>query len=119
MEKTIVKCKYCKKKMKIRYKLNQYKCPNCSEIYKLTRIKFVLLKLKGIFIGIKETSIDIKKMIVYKVKSVKSTYQYVSSMKKNMKNNPNWSNYYKEKKENDYMKKANQKWTLKNLFKKR
>jgi hypothetical protein len=119
MEKTIIECRGCKKRMKISYKLNKYKCPHCGEVYKLTRIKFILLKLKGVFLGIKETVIDIKNNVVYKVKSIKSTYKYVSSMKKNMKGNPEWSNYYKEKKESDNLKKANRNWKIKDWFKKR
>ena len=40
-------------------------------------------------------------------------------MKKNMKGNPEWSNYYKEKKESDNLKKANRNWKIKDWFKKR
>ena len=116
MEKTIVQCKKCSKKMKIRYELNKYKCPSCGEIYVLTRLKFAKLKLKGIFVGIKETAMDVKNNIVYKVKSAKAAHNYTASVKKNMKKDPNWSNYHKEQKEYNDMKKANKKWSLKNVF---
>ncbi|MGL6064495.1 MAG: hypothetical protein ACRC0S_05375 [Fusobacteriaceae bacterium] len=116
MDKTIICCPKCKEKMKIGYKVAKYRCPNCKEIYKLTRLKLILLKIKGVFIGVIETLKDIKKNICYKYTSAKATAKYMSQIKKNMKKDPNWSNYHKEQRE---MKEAKGKKSFKDIFKKK
>ena len=39
MEKIVIICPSCSKKMKITNKVAKYRCPHCSEIYQYTRIK--------------------------------------------------------------------------------
>ncbi|MGL5122620.1 MAG: hypothetical protein ACRC6K_00420 [Fusobacteriaceae bacterium] len=116
MNKTIVRCPKCKEKMKIGYKVAKYRCPTCKEIYKLTRLKLLLLRIKGIFLGIIETTKDIKKNIYYKYKTTKATAKYMAQVKKNMKKDPNWSNFHKEQRE---IKEAKGKRNFKNIFKRK
>ncbi len=114
MNKTIICCPKCKEKMKIGYKVAKYRCPNCKEIYKLTKLKSIGLKIRGIIFGFLETIKDIKNNISYKYKTAMATAKYMSQVKKNMKNDPNWSNYHKEQRE---MKEANGKRSFKDIFK--
>lgn len=39
MEKVIVKCTQCKRKIKIPNKIGKYRCPACKGIYKYTKLK--------------------------------------------------------------------------------
>lgn len=115
MEKIIIKCPKCKKKMRVRNKVAKYKCPNCSHIYKLNRFKLILLNIKGFFVGFVDTVVSIKSSIIYKFKSMISTYKYMSKVRKNMRSNPNWSNYHREQRE---MKNANKR-SFKDIFKRK
>ncbi|MGM0507619.1 MAG: hypothetical protein ACQERZ_00380 [Fusobacteriota bacterium] len=49
MEKIIVNCPSCNKKMKISNKLATYKCPHCNEKYKYTKSRKMIEKTKRIF----------------------------------------------------------------------
>ena len=114
MKKIIVTCPSCKKKMKVLNKAAKYKCPSCGNIYKINSLTLTGLKIKGFFTGIGDTVRDIKNNIKYKINSTRATYNYIKQMKKNMKNNPDWSNYHKEQRE---MKNANKR-SFKDFFKK-
>lgn len=116
MRKRVVVCPKCNKKMKIEDRVAKFRCPNCKEIYNMTFFKLVWIRFIGFFKGIKETLVDIKNSIKYKYSSMKSTYKYMSQMKKNMKKDPNWSNYHKEQKE---MKEAEKPNKFRDFFKKR
>lgn len=107
MKKIIILCPKCKEKMRIMDKVAKYRCPNCKEIYKFSHFKRLIYKISSFFKGIVQTIKDIKFNIVNKYKNTKATYNYMKQMKKNMKNNPNWSNYHKEKAEEKRMKQAN------------
>ena len=115
MKKIIVTCPSCKKKMKVLNKAAKYKCPSCGNIYKINSLTLTGFKIKGFFTGIGDTAIDIKNNIKYKINSTRATYNYIKQMKKNMKNNPDWSNYHKEQRE---MKNANKR-SFKDFFKKK
>lgn len=115
MKKIIVTCPSCHKKMKILNKVAKYKCPHCKTIYKLNFLRLNILRIKGFFGGIASTIIDIKNNVKYKFNSTRATYNYMKQMKKNMRNDPNWSNYHKEQKE---MKNANKR-SFKDFFKKK
>lgn len=106
MKKIIIQCPHCKGKMRINDQVAKYRCPNCKEVYKFTHLRRASYKFFAFFKGIAQTFIDIKNNIAYKYRTAKTTYQYMSQMKKNMKNNPNWSNYYNDLKEEKRMKAA-------------
>jgi len=119
MKKIVLKCPKCRKKMKISDKPAKYRCPHCKEVYKYTRSKQVVGSVIRVFTGVGTTAKDIKNGIVYKYTTAKNTYKYMKSVKKNMKKNPNWSNFHKEQQEMKEMNKANKvKTNFKNLFKK-
>ena len=99
MKKIVLKCPKCRKKMKISDKPAKYRCPNCKEIYNYTKLKQATGKVARVITGIGTTAKDVKNGIVYKYNTAKNTYKYTKSVKKNMKQNPNWSNYHKEQKE--------------------
>lgn len=115
MKKIIVTCPSCHKKMKVLNKSAKYKCPSCGNIYKLNAAKLTVLKIKGFFTGIAETGTDIKNNIKYKITTARATYNYMKQLKKNMKNDPNWSNYHREQRE---MKNANKR-SFKDFFKRK
>lgn len=119
MNKVIVSCDKCGKKMKIGYKPAKYRCPNCKEIYQLTKLKSISLKIKYFFVGIKETVRDSINNIKIKYKNAKATYKYMKSVKENMRKDPSWSNYHKEKNEERKIKKAERGFWGNGLFKKR
>lgn len=119
MKKVIVNCKKCGQKIKIGYKPAKYRCPHCKEIYVLTKIKSLVLKIKSIFVGMKETILDSIFNVKTKYKNAKATYIYMKNLKKNMKNNPSWSNYYKEQEEEKKIKRADNKFGGRNIFKKK
>lgn len=106
MKKIIISCPNCKKKMKITYKLAKYRCPNCNTIYNFNFFRKFIYSIKAFFIGFYQTLKDIKQNIIKKYRDTKATYKYMSQMKKNMKNNPNWSNYHNEQAEEKRMKEA-------------
>lgn len=106
MKKIIIICPSCKNKMKIMDKVAKYRCPTCKKIYKFTILKKFYYKFIGFFKGIFYTIRDIKNNFIYKYRNAKATYNYMKQMKQHMKNNPNWSNYHREKAEERKMKKA-------------
>lgn len=116
MKKFIIICPACKKKMKISDKSAKYKCPHCGEIYKYNFPKRIFYNTKDIFDGIKQTFSDIKFNIKKKYSDAKATYQYMSQLKKQMKNDPNWSQYRKEQQE---MKDVSPKKSFKDFFKRK
>lgn len=99
MNKLIIICPHCSQKMKLGTKLAKYRCPNCKEIYKLNLPTMLILRVKGFFRGIIETTMDIKNNLRKKYHNAKATAQYMAQVRKNMKQDPNWSNYHKEQKE--------------------
>ncbi|MGL5049680.1 MAG: hypothetical protein ACRC0K_01305 [Fusobacteriaceae bacterium] len=119
MKKVIVNCEKCGKKMKIGFNPAKYRCPHCKDIYNLTRLKSIFLKIKSFFSAIKETFNDSIYNIKTKYKNAVSTYKYMKSVKENMKRDPSWSNYHKEQNEEKKMKKADKGFFGKNLFKKK
>ena len=118
MKKIVLKCPKCRKKMKISDKPAKYRCPHCKEVYNYTKTKQMVGKITRVFTGVGTTVKDIKNGVAYKYTTAKNTYKYMKSVKKNMKQNPNWSNYHKEQKEMKEMNKANKvKTSLKEHFK--
>lgn len=101
--------------MKVLDKAAKYKCPSCGSIYKISSLKLVQLRIKGFFTGIADTGRDIKNNIKYKISSARTTYNYMKQLRKNMKNDPNWSNYHREQRE---MKNANKR-SFKDFFKRK
>ena len=72
MEKIIVKCKKCEKKMKILNKIGKYRCPYCKEVYKLNIITLIFEKIKSIGKGFAKTVIDIKNTVKYQLMIAKN-----------------------------------------------
>lgn len=99
MNKLVIVCPYCKQKMKLGTKIAKYRCPHCKEIYKLSLGTLVCLKIKSFFKGIAETLADGKNNLRKKYYDAKKTAEYMAQVRKNMKDNPNWSNYHKEQME--------------------
>lgn len=118
MKKFIITCPSCKKKMRILNKPAKYKCPSCGNIHKIGKIKFIFIAIKSFFVGIVDTIKDIKNNIIYKYNSAKTTYKYMSQLKKNMKNDPNWSNFRTQQQEEKKMRDANKK-SFKDFFKRK
>mgnify|MGYP003286334287 FL=1 len=116
MKKIILLCPACKKKMKISAKTAKYKCPHCGTIYKYTFLKKMFYDTKEVGVGFITTLKDIKFNIKKRYNDAKTTYQYMSQLKKNMKNDPNWSNYRKQQEE---MKDVTPKKSFKDFFKKK
>lgn len=116
MKKIVIVCPSCQKKMKISDKTAKYKCPHCGNIYKYTFDKKIIHNVKDISVGFVTTLKDIKYNITKKYNDTKATYKYMSQLKKNMKNDPNWSNYRKQQEE---MKDVTPKRSFKNFFKKK
>ena len=85
--------------MKISNSPAKYRCPACKEVYKYTATKQALGRVTGVFTGAFQTVKDAKNNIKYKYNTTKNTYNYMKSVKKNMKKDPNWSNYRKEQEE--------------------
>lgn len=92
MKKIIITCPKCSNRMKISNKLAKYKCPHCSNIYKFNLLKFIPVNIENIFTN------TINKFTV-KFNNLKNTYKYMKQLKQHMKNDPNWSNYRKQKEE--------------------
>ncbi|GAA6325165.1 hypothetical protein [Fusobacterium ulcerans] len=116
MKKIVIVCPSCQKKMKISDKTAKYKCPHCGNIYKYTFNKKIVHDVKDVAVGFVTTLKDIKNNAVKKYNDTKATYKYMSQLKKNMKNDPNWSNYRKQQEE---MKDVTPKRSFKDLFKKK
>ena len=118
MKKIILLCPACQKKMKISDKTAKYKCPHCGSIYeyKHTFLKKIFYDTKEVGVGFITTLKDIKFNIKKRYNDAKTTYQYMSQLKKNMKNDPNWSNYRKQQEE---MKDVTPKKSFKDFFKKK
>lgn len=107
MKKIVISCPNCKTKMKIMDKVAKYRCPNCKTIYSFNHLKKYTHSVSSVFTGFFQTLKDIKSNVAKKYKDTKATYKYMSQMKKNMKNNPNWSNFHREQAEEKKMKEAN------------
>ncbi|WP_304158694.1 hypothetical protein [Fusobacterium ulcerans] len=86
------------------------------EIYTNTFDKKIIHDVKDVAVGFVTTLKDIKYNVVKKYNDTKATYKYMSQLKKNMKNDPNWSNYRKQQEE---MKDVTPKRSFKDLFKKK
>lgn len=115
MDKLIIVCPHCKQKMKLGTKLAKYRCPHCKEVYKLNLMTLIVMRVKGFFEGIVETTVDAKNNLRKKYYNAKATAQYMAQMRKNMKQDPNWSNYHREQKQ----KKAEERsGKFKNFFRK-
>lgn len=67
MEKIIVKCKKCKKEMKILNKTGKYRCPYCKEVYKMNGFVKITQKTGRVFKDFIKTLVDIKNTIKYKM----------------------------------------------------
>lgn len=106
MKKIIVICPHCKNKMRILNKVAKYKCPSCQEIYKFNHFRKFNSTIVGLGSGFIQTLKDIKFNIITRYRNAKATYNYMKQMKQNMKNNPNWSNYHREKAEEKRMQEA-------------
>lgn len=120
MKKFIIVCPKCHKKMKISDKRAKYKCPNCGEIYRYHFLRKIYYNLKHVVTGFIQTLKDIIFNIKTKYKNAKATYKYMSQLKKNMKNDPNWSHYRtQQREEKDITPKKSIKDSIKNFFKKR
>lgn len=116
MKKLIIICPSCKKKMKISNKVAKYKCPHCATIYKYSIFKKIFYSVKNIITGFFQTIKDIIFNIKTKYRNFKSTYAYMKQLKKNMKNDPNWSQYRKQQEE---AKNVTPKKSFKDFFKKK
>lgn len=112
MQKIIINCPHCKKKMKINNKMATYKCPHCNNLYKYNIIQKIYMTIISFFKDFYSTLIDIKKNIKNKFINAKNTYKYLKQVKANIKRDSNWSQYHKESKE------KNKKFKFKNFFKK-
>ena len=71
MDKIIVKCKACKKDMKILNKKGKYRCPYCKEVYKLNSFNKFNLKIGRVFKDIIKTLVDIKNTVKYRMNVAK------------------------------------------------
>ncbi|MGL5578198.1 MAG: hypothetical protein ACRDB7_03730 [Fusobacteriaceae bacterium] len=99
MNKLVIVCPHCKQKMKLGTKIAKYRCPHCKEIYKLNLVTLISLKIKNFFKGIAETLTDGKNNLRKKYSDAKRTAEYMAQVRKNMKQDPNWSNYHREQKQ--------------------
>lgn len=99
MKKIIINCPKCHKKMKISDKIAKYRCPHCQEIYQYNFFKKMFYDIKYVADGFVQTINDIINNFKRKYNNAKATYQYMSQLKKNMKNDPNWSQYRNQQRE--------------------
>lgn len=93
MKKLVLKCPKCKKKMKINDKPAKYRCPHCKNIYKYTLIKKIF-SYPGR--GIRKV-INFFSRIKNRIILARNAAKYMAQVRKNMKQNPNWSNVQAEK----------------------
>ncbi|WP_101474141.1 hypothetical protein [Fusobacterium sp.] len=120
MKKFIITCPKCHKKMKISDKIAKYRCPNCKEIYKYNIFRKVYHNIKYVIDGFISTIRDIIFNIKRKYNNAKTTYQYMSQLKKNIKNDPNWSQYRnQQREEKDVTPNKSFKDSFKNMFNKK
>lgn len=98
MKKIIIICPECTRKMKISNKIAKYRCPHCSTIYKFNLFKFIFINIEKFFMNIIDN-------IIEKFNNFKNTYKYMKQVKSHLKNDPNWSNYHKQQKEEKRKKK--------------
>lgn len=75
MDKIIVKCKKCKKDMKIFNKTGKYRCPYCKEVYKLNVFSKFILKIGRVFKDFIKTLVDIKNTLKYRFNVAKYHYK--------------------------------------------
>jgi hypothetical protein len=106
--------------MKISDKIAKYRCPNCKEIYKYNIFRKLYHNIKYVIDGFISTIRDIISNIKRKYNNAKTTYQYMSQLKKNMKNDPNWSQYRnQQREEKDVTPNKSFKDSFKNMFNKK
>ena len=75
MDKIIVKCKSCKKDMKILNKKGKYRCPYCKEVYKLNSFNKFMLKIGRVFKDFIKTLVDIKNTFKYRMNVAKYRFK--------------------------------------------
>jgi hypothetical protein len=75
LEKIIVKCKACKKEMKILNKKGKYRCPYCKEVYKLNLFNKFILKIRRVFKDFIKTLVDIKNTFKYRMNVAKYLFK--------------------------------------------
>jgi predicted RNA-binding Zn-ribbon protein involved in translation (DUF1610 family) len=71
VDKIIVKCKSCKKDMKILNKKGKYRCPYCKEVYRLNTFNKFTLKIRRISKDFIKTLVDIKNTLKYRMNVAK------------------------------------------------
>lgn len=99
MEKIVIICPSCSKKMKIINKVAKYRCPHCSEIYQYTRIKKFFTSIDKYCNRLLDGILSFPRKISKRYRDALATAKYMKQLKKNMKNDPNWSNYRKQQEE--------------------
>lgn len=75
LDKIIVKCKACKKDMKILNKKGKYRCPYCKEVYKLSSFNKFTLKIGRVFKDFIKTLVDIKNTFKYRMNVAKYNFK--------------------------------------------
>jgi predicted RNA-binding Zn-ribbon protein involved in translation (DUF1610 family) len=70
MKKIVIKCKNCKKKMKVLDKAAKYKCPYCKKITNFRKIDRVFHKFAVIVKDGVSTFIEIYRIIIEKTKNL-------------------------------------------------
>lgn len=78
MEKLVISCPHCHKKIKILKKAAKYKCPHCSNICVISSIALFLLVMQNHVQSITQK-------IKTKYRNVKNTYKYLKMVHKNRK----------------------------------
>lgn len=116
MKKLVITCPKCHKKMKISNKIAKYRCPHCREIYKYNFIRKIYQTINNIILGFFQTIKDIINNFKRRYNNAKATYRYMSQLKKNMKNDPNWSQYRTQQRE---AKDVSPKKSFKDFFKRK
>ncbi|CAL7882685.1 hypothetical protein [Fusobacterium necrophorum] len=78
MEKLVISCPHCHKKIKILKKAAKYKCPHCSNICVISSIALFLLVMQNHVQAITHK-------IKTKYQNVKNTYKYLKMVHENRK----------------------------------
>ncbi|RXZ70595.1 hypothetical protein EPT53_03635 [Fusobacterium necrophorum] len=78
MEKLVISCPHCHKKIKILKKAAKYKCPHCSNICVISSIALFLLVMQNHVQSITQK-------IKTKYQNVKNTYKYLKMLHENRK----------------------------------
>ncbi|AYZ73581.1 hypothetical protein EGX98_05865 [Fusobacterium necrophorum] len=78
MEKLVISCPHCHKKIKILKKAAKYKCPHCSNICVISSIALFLLVIQNHVQAITQK-------IKTKYQNAKNTYKYLKMVHKNRK----------------------------------